>query len=200
MPLPFLIPALFAAGSVAANSIGARKQDRALGSALGAERIRQKQLDEEAFAINEQARQRYEGGQESADAEASKLAEVFRNATQAPPTEAPVALAPSSSNIVNNATAASNAATSARSDARAGQMGNLRGFADMFSGVQTEQARDFGQLGLLGGFKRGSQGVLPTELEAAQQKGAGFRTLADFLNLGAGATLNSALLPKTGAS
>src|SRR5699024_7589128 len=47
-----------------------------------------------------------------------------------------------------------------------------------------EQSRDAGLIGQLGGFKQGSSGVLPLELQAAQSEGGGWRMLGDVLGAG----------------
>lgn len=199
MPLPtFLLPALFAAGSTALNYSGAKKQDRALAGAQAAERIRQDRLDEEAFALNQRSQDRYEDAPEQAETRSGELADLFRGAVEAPAAQPSVGMPQSSSNVVNNAVAKAAAGTAQRSSDRADQMGNLRGFADFFGDTQRNNARDFGELGLLGGFKRGSAGVLPAELDAASQKGGGLRTLGDLFNLGAGLSLQGALAGKSG--
>lgn len=188
-----LLPALFAAGSTAFNYLGAKKQDRALASTQAAERIRQNRLDDEAFALNQQSQARYDDAPDKIEDQAEGLADLFRGSIETAPAQAVATLPQTSNNVVNNAAAKAATETARRGSERADQLGNLRGFADFFGDAQRAQARDFGQLGMLGGFKRGSSSVLPVELDAASQAGAGFRTLGDFFNLGAGLSLQKAL-------
>lgn len=189
----WLLPALFSAASIASNAVGASKQDSALASRMRAERQRQKVLDDKAFALNQQSLDRYKDADTSLEAETSGLADMFKSAASAPAPEAVMAQPATSSNIVTSATAKAAGETEAASGRRAEQMAGIRGLGDMLGGIGRLQSRDNAQLGMLRGFKQGSQGVLPLELQAAQGRGQGWRTLGDLFGLGAGLSTQSYL-------
>lgn len=193
MALPLAIPLLFTAASVAANTMGANKAAKATSSALAAERARQNMLDGEAQALLAQSQNRYEdfGGQQ--DARESELAGMYTDALDAQPAKPIAGLPQSDSGIVVQSDATANA--EARGDAtdRARRLAAFRGFGDLLGDTSRLQARDASQIGTLGSFKRGSQAVMPTELNAAGMKGAGLRQLGDMFNLAAGITTGPAL-------
>jgi hypothetical protein len=183
MPLP-LLPLLFTAGSIAANAIGADKQGKALASNMAAERLRQKKFDDESFALNEAGRARVEAAPEQIETRGDDLAAMFSGTGQEAPAEPIITTPASSSNVVMSREGAAMDKSKAFTDARADNLGALRSFGDVFGDVSRLQGRDAGQLGLIGSMRRGSQGVLPMELEAAQGKGAEWRLLGDILSAG----------------
>ena len=193
MAFPLLLPLLFSVGSIAANSVAANRQARAQADAMAAERTRQSQLDREADAVNAQSLARYDdiGGQ--TQDRSTDLAQTFTDALDVPAARPVAAMPQSSSNLVvaNDAREAQGARADAEDNAV--RLGALRGFSDMFGDISRDQGRDGAQLGLVNAFKRGSSGVLPMELQAAQQKGQGLMMLGDMLNMGAGLTLPGAL-------
>ena len=194
MALPaLLLPALFSGLSIGANAIGARKQDNAIASRLAQERMRQSRLDEEAFALNANARNRYDNIGEQSEARETDLSQLFRDATETPPAREMAALPATSSDIVTSRVGAETDKAKAETADRADRLGAMRGFGDLFGDMARGQSRDAQNVGMIGGFKRGSQGVLPMELEAASQKGANWMMLGDLLNMGAGLTLAPAL-------
>ena len=73
---------------------------------------------------------------------------------------------------------------------QAAALGNLRAFGDLLGEKSASQARDAGSIAQVGGFKKGSAGVLPYELEAANSKGQALGLLADLLS-GAGSVVTS---------
>lgn len=196
MAVPFLLPLLFTAGSTIANTIGARKADSAIAAAQTAERIRQKRFDEEQNAITAQSQGRYDDFQSQQDKATSDLSGMFTEVMDAPAATPIAALPQSSSNLVVQSEAA--AKDTARSEAtdRARRLGEFRGFGDALGGIQRLQGRDNSQLGLIGSMRRGSQGVLPLELDAASQKGRGWMMLGDLLNLGSSILTGPALMGK----
>lgn len=188
---PFLTPltSLFLlGGSTLLNTIAANKQNAARDAALGAERQRQKQLDAEAAALNNQSRERYtdfEGQQADAGAQ---LGDYFTKAPQSAEAamgEANVSAAgvmPSATNdIVTQEIAKQTGRAKAFTDQQGTARGNLRAFGDLLGGISLDQARDAGQVAQIGGFKAGSSGVLPYELDAAARKGAGLQLFGDLL-------------------
>lgn len=185
MAIP-LLSLLLMGGSVAANTIGANRQSAALAAAQNAERARQQGFDNEAFAINAQMRDRYNDAQGQTDQASSRLADLYTAGLEQPTTRAVTPLPQSDSNIVTSSDATASASARADAQDQARRLGAFRGFGDMFSGVSRLQGRDAASLGQIGSFKRGSQSVLPTELQAASGKGSGWMMLGDLLSAGAG--------------
>lgn len=196
MAVPFLLPLLFAGASAAANTIGARKAEGAIAAANQAERIRQQRFDDEQAALTAQSLRRYDDVQGQQDKAASDLSGMFTEVMDEAPATPIAALPQSSSNlVVQNETAQRDTARSEAVD-RARRLGEFRGFGDALGGIQRLQGRDDAQLGLIGSMRRGSQGVLPMELDAASQKGRGWMMLGDLLNLGSSVLTGPALLGK----
>lgn len=193
MAIPLLLPLLFAAGSAGLNYAAANKVDSAQAGAMSRERYRQKELDDQSFALNRQSRERYDDVNGKQAETGSNLAEMFREVqNEQPSIEMPTA--PATDNVVvANRNAASSDKAQQQVDERADNLANFRSFADMFGGIGRGVARDTGELGTIAGFKRGSQGVLPLELDAAAQKGQGLRMLADVFNLGSSMMMGPAL-------
>lgn len=183
MVLPIL-PLILAGGSIAANTIAANKQGRALADNMAAERLRQKRFDDESFALNEAGLARADAAPEMVETRGDDLASMFGAAGQEAPAEPIISTPASSSNIVMSREGAAMDKSKASTDARAVNLGALRAFGDVFGDVSRMQGRDAGQLGLLGSMRRGSQSVLPMELEAAQSVGGNWRLLGDLLSAG----------------
>lgn len=193
MAIPFLLPLLFTAGSIAANTIGSNKAASAMASVQNAERQRQKQMDDQAYAINDKSRDRYDDFENKQGEKTSDLAEYFKGAATSEPTEAMTAAPQSDSNLVVASDAEAASAARARADDSAEKRAAFRSFGDLLGDFGRMGLRDAGDLNMIRSFKRGSQSVLPSELQAAQQKGSGWMMLGDLLNLGAGITSPMAL-------
>lgn len=193
MGVPFLLPLLFTAGSIAANTVGANKAASAIASANAAERMRQKQFDDEQAALTAASQARYQDFEGQQEQKAADLSGMFTEVMDAPAAEPIAPLPASSSNLVVAKEADARNTARAAAEDRARRLGTFRGFGDALSGIQRLQGRDNAQLGLIGSMRRGSQGVLPLELDAASQKGQGWMMLGDLLNLGAGLTTGPAL-------
>lgn len=203
MALPLAIPLLFAGGSLVANTIGQRKADQARADALAAERIRQQALDSQAFAAGARSREQYDAAPQQQAERSESLAQMFNAPTEAAP-RAPMPVMPQSDNVVVQGRNEESAAEGrAFTDQRAEDLAEFRSFADLFGGFSRGQARAAAEADQLAGFKRGSQSVMPLELDAAAQKGAGWRLAGDALGLGASLTMGPALggadLPGAGA-
>lgn len=193
MGFPLLLPLLFTGGSILANSMGARQADRATASAMAAERLRQKRLDEEAYALNNAGRDRYSDFQGKQEDRKVDLTDEYNAALDSAPARPVAALPQSSSNLVVSNDASEAGKARAEAEDNSARRGALGSFGDLFGDISREQGRDAGVLGMIGGFKRGSQGVLPLELEAAAQKGKGWMMLGDLLSMGAGLAMPGAL-------
>lgn len=172
------------AGSTLANTIGNRKADQALAGAQAAERTRQRAFDDESFALNTAAQNRYTDMPAQIDTKSGELAQMFADSTQEQPAEPIITTPETTSNIVTSRENAAMAKAKGETDARAASLGNFRAFGDILGEASRLQGRDAGQLGLIGSMRRGSQSVLPLELEAAQNKGGGWRLLGDILGAG----------------
>lgn len=173
--------AILAVGSAAANSAAQSKATHARNDALLAERIRQRQYDQQAAAVNDRARGRYEdfgGTQAKAEGE---LTQLFNPADAAPGPAATGIIPGSDSNVVVAEEGAQRAKAKGESDAQGAALATLRSFGDALGGASRGTARDAGEIGQIGGFKTGSANVLPIELDAAAQKGAGLRMFGDIL-------------------
>lgn len=186
------------AASTVANTIASNQAASAREDALAAERIRQQGLDDQAAAVNAGAQDRYTDFDSQQTDEASDLAAYYTDQTANQANEnaavsAEQAMPATSSNITIQENEKQRSLADAYGDQQGAALGNLRAFGEVLGGIGREQARDAGTIGQIGGFKRGSTNVLPLELEAANQKGAGLRSLADMFNLGGGLAVNSGL-------
>lgn len=190
--LPVIASIAALGASHVANTVADRQRASARDKSLAAELRRQQGLDREADALHAQSRARYDDFAQRQDERAGGLAEMFRAAPQAAPqavSEANAsagAVMPTATNdivvreIANQAGKARQF-TDQQADARA----ELRSFGDVLADTSLAQARDSGAIAQIGGFKSGSSGVLPYELDAANQKGGGAQFLGDILG-GAG--------------
>lgn len=180
MALPALfLPLLFSGLSMGANMMGARKQDEALAAATTAETSRQKRFDEQAYALNDKATDRYDNVAEQQSDRTENLAQLYKDAASSEPVTQAVAAPQSSSNLVVASDARAKAKADARAENNAENLATLRSFGDLFGDLGRDQQRDASELNILGSFKRGSQSVLPMELQAAQSKGSGWRLAGD---------------------
>ena len=183
-----------------ANQQAARRQDRAQADAMSAERMRQARLDDESRGVNQRALERYDDAEGQQERRTSELAEVFGGDANRGAEVISAALPRSSSNITVQNDERERERASEFSGQQGEAMARMRSFADMFGGLGRDTARDASELGMLGGFKRGSQGVLPFELESAAQRGQGLRNAADAMNLfgsiGVNAGLSGGGLPR----
>lgn len=195
---PWVLPLLFSVGSVGLNTLAAKKREDAINAAHMAERMRQQKIDREAEIVNAQGRDRYEDFSEQQGERKGTLADIYKQATESAPAEPMSAPPPTSSNLVVQSDAAQRAETEADATDKAERRAGFRSFGDLFGDITAAQARDAGDLTMLRGFKRGSQSVLGSELNAASQKGSGMNLLADLFSMGAGVTMPGALIdPKS---
>ena len=185
------------AGSTVANTIAAKKVDKARADAMAAERIRQGKLDQENAALNEASRDRYTDFQGQQDESASKLGDYFteNEAAAAENNQQAVdAMLPTSgSKITVQEANKQSGLAKAFTDQQGQALGKLRAFGDVLGSIGREQARDAGSIGQINSFKRASSGIVPLELEAANSAGNGARLFGDILNLGGSLALNKGL-------
>lgn len=188
--------AALSVGSTVANAAGARKAAKARDSALAAERIRQGGLDREAQALNATSQDRYTDADAKTADKAKTLGDYFT--TEAPVSEGAnvgaASVMPTATNdIVTREVAKRSGEAKAFTDQQGNALASMRAFGDVLGDTGRLQARDASQIGQIGGFKRGSADVLPLELDAAAQKGAGMRLLSDILGGIGGISLNAGL-------
>ncbi|WP_157384510.1 hypothetical protein [Nitratireductor soli] len=171
---------------------------KARDQALAAERIRQRGFDQEADALNLQSRERYDDFDDQQTERGDELGEYFtdqqiENANENAVAAQEMVVPQSSSNITVREEQKQRGKANAFSDQQGEALGDLRAFGDLLGGIGREQARDAGQIGQIGGFKRGSSSIVPLELEAANSAGAGLNMLGDVLGLGGSFALNKGL-------
>ena len=184
-------------GSTVANTIAAKKVDKARAEAMAAERIRQGKLDREAEALNLTSRERYTDFGDQQEERGSKLGDYFteNEATAAENNQQAVdAMLPTSgSKITIQEANKQSGLAKAFTDQQGQALGQLRAFGDVLGGIGREQARDAGTVGQINSFKRASSGIVPLELEVANNAGNGARMFGDILNLGGPFALNKGL-------
>ena len=178
-------------GSTVAKSVAAGQVADARNDALAAERIRQQGLDREADALNLQSQDRYQGFEAKQEERGKNLGDYFASQT-VDPGQANIAPA-STSSITVQEQGRQNAKAKAFTDKQGAALGDLRSFGDLLGGIGRLQARDASQIGQIGGFKKGSSGVLSHELEAANSAGGGAGTLGDILGLGGSLAIGKGL-------
>lgn len=175
------------AGSVAANSMAQGRVNSARDAAMAAERQRQSQFDAQAKALNDASLAKY--GTFGADqaAKSQDLGTYFTGANA--PSSAPDARSPAaaptmpatSNDIVTREMGQQAARTQASSNQQGAALGAMRSLGDTLGDASRLQGMNSTLVGQIGNFKSGSAGVLPYELDAANQKGAGWNLLGDLL-------------------
>lgn len=168
------------AGSTVANTVAQNRVASARNDALAAERIRQGGLDREAEALNAQSQDRYQNFEGQQEQKAAKLSDYFKS-QDVPEPSAEAALPVSASNLTVQEENKQRGKAQDFTNRTGEALGNLRSFGDLMGGLGRMQARDAAQIGQIGGFKQGSSAVLPYELEAANEKGAGLRLFGDVM-------------------
>lgn len=192
------------AGSTVANSIAQSKVAKARDQALAAERIRQGGLDQEASALNAQSQDRFEGFGDQQQARATELGDYFAaQKIEQGGEDADAAMeqnvAPTSSNLTIREEQKQRGAATDFADRQGAALGQLRSFGDLLGEKSMQNARDFGQIGQIGGFKRGSSSIVPLELEQANKAGDGAKLFGDILGLGGGLLASGGLGGGAGA-
>ena len=180
--------------STGLNHMANQQVESAREGAMAAERIRQQALDQQADALNLQSQDRYQGFDDKQEERSKTLGSYFTDQVATPPVAA--AMPASGSNITVQAENKARGDARERTDQIGNALGQLRSFGDLLGDTSRLQARDAGQIGQIGGFKRGSSNVLGMELDAANSAGSGMRLGADlaggFGKLGMSAGLSGA--------
>jgi hypothetical protein len=174
------------AGSAVVNSMAATDDAKARDNVLAAERIRQRGFDQETMALNNQSQNRYVGFEPQMQDRAQSLGDYLSSRVAPDPNSTvPSALPSSSSGVVNQEVDKQRGEAQAFVDQQTGAMADMRSFGDLLGEISIGQARDAGQIGTVGGFKRGSNGIVPLELNQAAKTGDDMRLFGDILG-GAG--------------
>jgi hypothetical protein len=168
------------AASTLMNSQAQSSVNDARNDAMAAENIRQKRYDDEARGLNKQAQDRYGGFDDKQGERAGSLADFFTKQSEATAPAAPKAIPASDSAITVNEQARRGKESSEYGGQQSQALGNLTAFGNLFGDIGRQTARDATSINQVGGFKRGSAGVLPFELEAANEAG-GSGLFADIL-------------------
>ncbi len=178
--------------STGLNYVAQTKVQGARDDAMAAERIRQGGLDQEAQALNAQSQDRYQDFQGDQAKKSTQLADFFTGQDVAEPS-AEAAVPTSSSNITVREEGKQRGKATEFTNRTGTALGEMRSFGDLLGDVSRLQARDAGQIGQIGGFKRGSSNVLGFELDDANNKGNGLRMLGDIAGGFGGVALSSGL-------
>lgn len=188
---------VLSAGSTIANTIAAKKVDKARAEAMATERIRQGKLDQENEALNLQSRERYTDFEGQQDERGSKLGDYFTEneaaAAQNNQQAVDAMLPTSGSEITVQEANKQSGLAKAFTDQQGQALGQLRAFGDVLGSIGRQQARDAGTIGQVNSFKRASSGIVPLELEVANNAGNGARMFGDILNLGGSFAMNKGL-------
>lgn len=172
------------AGSLAANQSAASKVAKARDSAIEAENIRQRGYDQEALALNEQSQGRYGDFKGKQDQKGKSLSDYFEGQAK-PVSESGGTGEPlmplSASNVVVQEEAKQLGKARQFGSQQDQALANMRAFGDLLGGISRDQANDAARIGIVGSFKKGSSGVLPLELEAANSAGAKMKMFGDIL-------------------
>lgn len=161
---------------------------------MAAERIRQNGLDKEADALNTQSQDRYQDFEGQQGQKAATLADYFTG-QEVPAASTAEALPTSTSNITVREQAKQKANAKEFTNRSGEALGQLRSFGDLLGDTSRLQARDAGEIGQLGGFKRGSSNVLSYELEDANNARNGMKLFGDLAG-GVGGLMTSAGLSR----
>jgi hypothetical protein len=183
MCTPLIVAGLaLTAGSMVANSVAQSQIDNARNDVLHAELSRQQGFNREIADLNTQSQDRYIGFEGQQDARADDLASMFASSVDDPNTAS--VLPASASNIVNKETERQKGDAQQFVDQQSGTLASMRSFGDLLGETSLMQGRDASKVGQLGGFKIGSQGIVPYELDDANKAGDGAKFFGDLLRLG----------------
>lgn len=175
--------AVLTVAGTAANMIANQQVAAARADVLAAERIRQDSYNREAEGLVDTSRDRFSDFDTKRGGRAEQLADYFAPANTNTQSQGLLPESSSSITVANEKGARAKAGADVARQAH--NLGDLRAFGDLFGDLTREQAADAARVGMVGSFKRGSQAILPLELEEANNAGAGLSLLGGLLS-GAG--------------
>lgn len=179
------------AGSMVANSVAQGQVDNARNEVLALESRRQQGFNREVEQLNTQSQDRYVGFEGQQDQRADDLASMF--ATDITDPNNATVMPGSASNIVNRETESQMGAAQGYVDQQSGALADMRSFGDLLGSNSLLQARDATKVGQIGGFKQGSQGIIPLELDEANSAGDGMKMFGDVLRMAGSATTGAGI-------
>jgi hypothetical protein len=192
------------AGSTVANTMAANKVAKARSAAMSAERLRQQGFDREAEALQATEESRYKDFGTKQGQRGQQLGDYLAKAgtsDQGPAGPEPSDVLPASDSAVTvQETGKQKGAANQYLTQQGKALGGVRSFGDYLGDVLRLQGRDAGQIGQIGGFKRGSADVLPFELESAGHKGDSMKAFGDILNFGGSLAMGKGLQGDMGAT
>lgn len=204
MALPFWLPFALMGASTVVNTIAANQQASAIASAMAAENARQREFTEEQFGLWEGMGDRVTDYDARAGERRTSLEDYFtadtEGAAAAASAPAQTALPTSSSSLVQSREASERAEARNYTDQQGRALANMRSFGDTFDTLGNLFERDMGRFGVVQSLRRASQAVLPAELQAAQSRGQGLRTLGDLFSLGSSLTMYPGLMAPAAAA
>jgi len=179
--------AAMSVGSMVANQAASDQVSGARSGVMSAELARQFGYDSEVNGINNGARDRYANTGADMDTRKKQVADFYGENNGGLPTAGPTAgsMPASDSGIIVQEGKRQGEKTAAFNTQQNDASANLRSFGDVLATKNLGTARDAGQLGIVNGFKAGSTGVLPLELQSANSAGNDLKMLGDVLG-GAG--------------
>lgn len=174
------------AGSSVMNNMAANDAAKARSSALNAERLRQRGMEQKQTALADESQGQLQNFGEDQGQRVSDLAGYFKEpiASDANAEAGMIAPEGTSSITVREMANQSGKATD-KANASAENLASLRSFGDLLGDKMRGVQRNSGAIDQMTGMRRGSTDALSFELDAAAQKGAGKRMFADLLG-GAG--------------
>lgn len=185
--------AIASVGSTIANNNAANQAASARNATLAAERLRQGELDTQAQTLNARSQDRFQDAGVKTQAKQQALGDYFA----APQTAGAANEAAGLPEVTNSVVTREMAKKSGGAQGFVGQQGQalaeMRAFGDFLGDTSRMQGRDASEVGQIGGFKRGSANIMPLELDAAAQQGAGARLFGDILGGIGGIALNAGL-------
>lgn len=155
-------------------------------SVLSNEITRNRQLNQNAAAVNAHSEAQFENFVPQQTDRAKQLGDYFGGDSASKPDAATSGVMPtSSSDIVNQDETKQLAKVDNYATQQAGALGELRSFGDLLGDKTRTQARDASQVGQIGNDMKGyATNVVPYQLDAAKHSGDTARTLGDVLALG----------------
>lgn len=172
---------------------------------LNAERGRQAALDAEAKGVTDRSLGRYVNFDTGMADRAKTLSDFYRTPVVTPNTPYTLApLPPTSSDLVSREIANKSGIAANYVDNQADALGKLRSFGDYLGSIGRGVARDTGEVGQIGNFKKGSSAVTQYELDDANRAGNSYKFFGDLLGglgkVGLTAGLSGSLAPTATAS
>jgi len=181
MCFPPLVAAAIMAAGAGMKYFGEKKAEKASIRTFNAERARQRGFEDEQHGRFEDSlastRKVFDPAEQAAAADARNAALIAATKSADPGAEGYLPGSSSAPAVVAAAAENAGAAANSRTAGLARALATLGGLTDQLQQNDIRIGRNGQIIGQLGGFKRGSLGVLQSELDAAKQKGRTLRTL-----------------------